>query len=133
MLCMNFLISIVMMFGVLLVDARNIFISVNHRQRCGMLELSGLIDLISYWGYVRLFVHDLVQFLLNREGVTRDLFSMMLHVVSVLPLIWSLENSNQCIQNILESYPVVKTFCCTGPTYRYFLKPSKLFIFLIYY
>lgn len=92
---MNFLISTVMMVGVLLVDARNVFISVNH--------MTALWNARVVWPqcsrfllrYVRLFVHDLVQFLLNREGVMQDLFSMMLHVVSVLPLIWFLENSSQ--------------------------------------
>ena len=67
------LISTVMMVGVLLVDARNAFNSVNcvaalWNARIVWPQCSHFL-FNTYWGYARMFVHILGQFMLNREDV----------------------------------------------------------------
>jgi len=54
----------------------------------------------THQGYARLFVQGSDQVLLSREGVTQgDPLSMMMYAFAVIPLICSLEDSHQWIQN----------------------------------
>jgi len=58
----------------------------------------------TYRGYVRLFVQGSDQAVLSKEGVTQgDLLSMMMYTVAIIPLICSLEDSHQWIQNWVVS------------------------------
>ena len=128
-------------WGVLLVDARNAFNSVNRVAalwnarvlwpRCSRFLFN------SYRGYARLLIQGSDQFLLSKEGVTQgDPLSMMLYAVAVLPLIRSLEDSCEWVQNwyaddsscVGELSSVRRWFdklLIGGPAYGYFPEPSK--------
>ena len=85
-------------WGVLLVDARNAFNSVNRvatlwNARVLWLRCSRFL-FNSYRGYATLLIQGSDHFLPSKEGVTKgDPMSMMLYAVAVLPLIRSLEDS----------------------------------------
>ena len=128
-------------WGVLLVDAKNAFNSVNRVAalwnarvlwpRCSRFLFN------TYRGYARLFVQGSDQVLLSKEGVTQgDPLSMMMYAVAVLPLIHSLDDSHRWIQNwyaddsscIGELSFIRQWFdrlLSGGPAYGYFPEPSK--------
>ena len=84
-----------------------------------------------------MFIQGSDHFLLSKEGVTQgDPLSMMLYAVTVLPLIRSLEDSCEWVQNwyaddsscVGELSSVRRWFdrlSADGPAYGYFPEPSK--------
>ena len=126
-------------WGVLLVDARNAFNSVNRVAALWNARVLWLPRFLfnSYHGYARLFIQGSDHFLLSKERVTQgDPLSMMLYAVAVLPLIHSLEDSCDWVQNwyaddsscVGELSSVRRWFdrlLIDGPTYGYFPEPSK--------
>ena len=123
-------------WGVLLVDARNAFNSVNRvaalwNARVLWLWCSHFL-FNSYRGYARLLIQGSDHFLLSKEGVMQgDPLSMMLYAVAVLPLIRSLEDSCEWMQNwyaddssCVGELSSVRRWCnrllIDGPAYGYF-------------
>ena len=128
-------------WGVLLVDARNAFNSVNRVAalwnarvlwpRCSRFLFS------SYHGYARLLIQGSDHFLLSKEGVKQgDPLSMMLYAVAVLPLIRSLEDScdwvqnwytddSSCVGGLSSVRRWFNRLLIDGPAYGYFPEPSK--------
>ena len=91
-------------WGVLLVDARNTFNSVNRGAalwnarilwpRCSRFLFN------TYQGYASLVLHGTSEYVLSKEGVTQgDPLSMLLYAIAVLPLIQALVNRKKWDQN----------------------------------
>ena len=128
-------------WGILPVDARNAFNSVDHvaalwNARVLWRQCSRFL-FNSYHGYARLFIQRSDHFLLSKEGMMQgDPLSMMLYAVPVLLLIRSLEDSCEWVQNwyagdsscVGELSSVRRWFdrlLTDGPAYGYFPEPSK--------
>ena len=128
-------------WGLLLVDATNVFNSVNRLAvlwnarvlwpRCSTYLFN------TYWGYAALLLQDDSKSLLSKEVVTQgDPLSMMLYAVAVLPLIRSLKapgkwtqnwytNDSSCIADLGYLRAWYEKLSCRGPNYGYHPEPSK--------
>ena len=131
-------------WGLLLVDARNAFNSVNCEAalwnvrvlwpRCARFLFN------TYRGYATLVLHGAPENVLSREGVTQgDPLSMMMYAIAVLPLVQSLINRDKWDQNwyaddsaCSAKLPKIREWfdklCESGPEFGYYPEPQKTYL-----
>lgn len=128
-------------WGVLLIDARNAFNSLNRVTalwnvlilwpRCSRFLFN------TYRGHAALIIHGSNESLYSREGVTqRDPLSMLIYAVAILPLIESLSYGNiqswyaddsSCVANLKDLCDWFDKLCDLDPDYGYYPEPIKVF------
>ena len=128
-------------WGVLLVDAKNAFNSLNRSAalwnagvqwpRCSRFLFN------TYRGYVSLFLQGSSEVILSKEGVVQgDPLSMLMYAAAVMPLIKHLTDKNKWIQNWyaddsacaakLSNLKVwFQKLCEIGPDFGYYPEPKK--------
>ena len=128
-------------WGVLLVDASNVFNSLNHPALLWNAHIlwphCSRFLFNTYRGWAVLFVRGSTEYLYSREGVTQgDPLSMILYAIGILPLIrslkdpsrwtqvWYADDASACgeLSNIHEWFDLLLHH---GPLYGYFPNPSK--------
>ena len=128
-------------WGVLLVDAKNAFNSLNRSAalwnarvqwpRCSRFLFN------TYRGYASLFLQGSFEVILSKEGVAQgDPLSMLMYAAAVMPLIKHLTDKNKWIQNWyaddsacaakLSNVKVwFQKLCEIGPDFGYYPEPKK--------
>ena len=127
-------------YGVLMVDAKNAFNSVNRAvsllnarvlwPRCSRFLFN------TYRGYSSLWINGSSDPLFSREGITQgDPLSMLFYAVALLPLIRLLKSSHYtqswfaddsaCVGSLENVRSWFKQLMDEGPKYGYFPEPSK--------
>ena len=134
-------------WGLLLVDARNAFNSINREAalwnvrvqwpRCSRFLFN------TYRGYAPLVVHGTPEYVLSKEGVTQgDPLSMMMYVIAVLPLIQALVDRDKWDQNwyaddsaCSAELPRLREWfdklCEMGPDFGYYPEPENTVVLLV--
>ena len=129
-------------WGVLLIDAKNAFNSLNRvtalwNARILWPQCSRFL-FNTYRGHAALIVHGSNEYLFSREGVTQgDPLSMLFYAVAILPLIESLSDGtiqswyaddSSCVANLKDLRVWFDKLCDLGPDYGYYPEPSKSFL-----
>ncbi len=127
--------------GLLLVDAKNAFNSVNRMAALWNARVlwprAARFVFNTYQGYSYLVLEGCPEFILSKEGVTQgDPLSMLLYSVAVLPLVHSLidcdkwkqnwyADDSSCVGGLMSIKEWFDRLSNRGPAYGYYLQPAK--------